>query len=86
MEIYEVEIPKRVQKQLQAVPLPWRDRIKRAITLLEEGAFEGEKMHGIYMGSRKIRVWPYRIYYRVDKSKKMVFILEVKHRGSTDYK
>lgn len=86
MEIYEVEIPRRAQKQIQAVPLPWRDRVKRVINLLGENAFEGKKMHGIYEDTWKVRVWPYRVYYRIDKNKKKIFVLEVRHRGSTWYK
>lgn len=81
-----VQIPRRVEKQIQDVPLPWRDRIRRTIDLLELNPFIGRKMRGKYEGQWKLKVWPYRIYYSLFKQEKMVIILRVKHRGSAGYK
>ena len=86
MNRYEVVIPFRVQKQIQTIPLPWRKRVGRMIELLEENPLLGEKMKADFDDRWKIRVWPYRIFYRIDKQTKIIILVAVRHRGSAGYK
>jgi mRNA-degrading endonuclease RelE of RelBE toxin-antitoxin system len=86
MGTYAVQISRSAAKQIQDIPLPWRDRIGRAIDLLELNPFIGTKMRGEYEGWWKLKVWPYRIYYSMFKQEKTVIIVRVKHRGSAGYK
>jgi len=37
-------------------------------------------LEGEYRGQWSLRVWPYRIIYRVEKRKLIVLILEIAHR------
>lgn len=85
MEQYDVMVPKRPEKQIRDIPLPWRNRIKRAIDFLSQDPFAGEKMKGEFEGRWKLRVWPYRIFYCILKEQKRIIILEVRHRGSVSY-
>lgn len=77
---YFVYISKSVRKSLLCVPPPWLQRVERAIDTLSTDPHIGEKMAGKLAGCSKIRVWPYRIIYRLDKKRKVVEILEVGHR------
>lgn len=86
MASYGVIVARKAEKQLRDIPLPWRERITQAINLLGENALYGKKMRGIYAGRRKMRVWPYRIYYRIEERRKLVSVLEVRHRGGSGYK
>ena len=86
MAAYEVVVPRDVQKQIHSIPLPWQARIERAIDLLAYNPFLGEKMRGEFKEKRKIRVWPYRIFYYICKQDKRILVVEVQHRGSTGYK
>lgn len=86
MNRYEVVIPFRVKKQIREIPLPWRERVGRMIELLEENPLLGEKMKGDFADRWKIRVWPYRVFYRIDKQIKIITLVAVKHRGSAGYK
>ncbi len=76
-----VHVPDPVRKDILQVPLPWRNRIVIAIDHLESDPWYGDKMLGKYKDQYKIRIWPYRILYRVDKKKKVVVINEVGQRG-----
>lgn len=83
---YFVYVSKSIRKSLWRVPSPWLERIERVIDVLSIDPHIGEKMAGKLSGCRKIRVWPYRIIYRLDKDKRVVKILEVNHRGGMSYK
>lgn len=84
-ERFFIKLPTSVQKSMRKIPLPWRERVARAIESLALEPFQGEKMLGRYSHARKIRVWPYRIIYTIDKDKKIISLLEVAHRGSVSY-
>lgn len=83
---YSVYIPNSIRKSLKEIPLPWRERIGKAIDELQKNPFLGEKMWGKLSDKRKIRVWPYRLIYELDKEKKFIVVVEVGHRGSMKYK
>ncbi|PIP24030.1 MAG: type II toxin-antitoxin system mRNA interferase toxin, RelE/StbE family [Candidatus Nealsonbacteria bacterium CG23_combo_of_CG06-09_8_20_14_all_38_19] len=77
---YQVVVPESVVKSLIKIPLPWRERMAKAIDLLPENPFMGEKLWGKLQGKRKIRIYPYRIIYEVDKKKQRIIIFEAGHR------
>lgn len=83
---YFIYISKSIRKSLLGIPSPWSERIEKAINVLKLDPFYGEKMTGKLKNKRKIRVWPYRIIYEVDKPAKIIKILEVGHRGGMAYK
>ncbi len=80
-----VKTPPSVQKSMRKIPFPWIERIRMAIDSISIDPFQGEKMLGRYKHARKVRVWPYRIIYVVDKVNRVVSLLEVDHRGSMSY-
>ena len=82
---YSIFISKSVRKSLLHIPLPWSERIVKAIDLLEKDPYLGEKMKGQLADCYKIRVWPYRVIYKLDKANKAIIIIEVGHRGSISY-
>jgi len=83
---YFVHIPKTPRKSLKKIPLPWQVRIIDALTMLETQPYVGEKMQGEYSDFRKIKVWPYRIIYRIREKTKLIEIMEIEHRGNVSYK
>ncbi|KKS31872.1 MAG: Plasmid stabilization system [Candidatus Amesbacteria bacterium GW2011_GWA2_42_12] len=83
---YFVYISKSIRKSLLRIPSPWIERIGQALDVLETDPHIGEKMAGKLVDCRKIRIWPYRIIYRLDKSRRVVEVLEIGHRGSMSYK
>jgi addiction module RelE/StbE family toxin len=77
---FELIVPKSVGKSLVAIPLPWRERMMKAIDLLPQSPFIGEKLRGKLEGKRKIRVYPYRAIYRIDEKNKQIIVVEAGHR------
>lgn len=81
-----IKIPPVVRKSMRKIPLPWRERIWRALESIAADPFQGEKMLGRYKYLRKVRVWPYRILYNVKMEQRIVELVEVEHRGHMSYK
>ena len=77
---FKISVANSVKKALKKVPLPWQERISKAIDALEEDPLIGEKMWGDLLGKRKLKIWPYRIVYMVDKGEKIVRIIKIGHR------
>lgn len=82
---YYIYVPKSVIKSMRKIPLQWVGRIKRAIDGLELDPNLGDKMSGDRKDKRKIRVWPYRIIYRVNESTRLIEIVEVERKGNMSY-
>ena len=83
---YFVYVSKSIRKSLLRIPSPWSERIENAINALKIDPFYGEKMTGKLKDKRKIRIWPYRIIYKVEKQTKIIKIMEAGHRGEMSYK
>lgn len=74
---YFIYAPNIIVKEMADIPLPWQERIKKAIDFLQLDPYYGEKMQGIFFDLRKIRVWPYRIMYKIDEKKNAILIFAV---------
>lgn len=73
--MYRVVLKRQARKQLQALAQKERVKIQRAIDYLSHDPFAGKKLHGEYAGTYALRVWPYRIIYRVEKKRITVYVL-----------
>lgn len=79
-EKFFIFIPNSVKKDIKKIPFPWQVRVMQAIGVLEHDPFYGEKLSGDLEGKRKIRIWPYRVIYQLDLKKKIIIIVEARHR------
>jgi addiction module RelE/StbE family toxin len=77
---YNVYIPNLVGKSIASIPVDWKERIMKAISLLATNPFMGEKLWGKLQGKRKIRIHPYRIIYEVREKQRQIIITSVGHR------
>ncbi|MFH1769316.1 MAG: type II toxin-antitoxin system RelE/ParE family toxin [Parcubacteria group bacterium] len=82
---YTVYISKSVRRSIKKIAKSWQRRVIRALIELEKEPFLGARMRGQMEGRYKIRIWPYRIIYKVDMSNKVIEVLEVGHRGNISY-
>lgn len=78
--MYKIEIPKKAQKELRALPLKDQQRIVAAFEQLRLNPFTGKKLRGRYEGAWSLRVWLYRILYAVNQDTEIVLILKIGHR------
>ncbi len=86
MERFTVRVANSAKKNLKKIPLPWQKRIIDTLEMLEVNPFIGLSMKGTYKEKCKIRIWPYRIIYRIFKNTRLVEVYEIDHRGGMPYR
>lgn len=78
---YRIEIEKPAEKFIMKLPKPERERIIRAISGLPQNGdikqLKGRKSRGLY----RLRVGDYRIIYRLDNGRLIVFVINAGNRG-----
>jgi mRNA-degrading endonuclease RelE of RelBE toxin-antitoxin system len=52
----------------------------QALDAIEANPFFGKPLHGKYAGQYSVRVWPYRIIYKIYKSELLILVIEFDHR------
>jgi mRNA-degrading endonuclease RelE of RelBE toxin-antitoxin system len=50
------------------------------IDVLAENPLSGKPLQAEYEGLYSLRVWPYRIIYKILKQKLIIEVIEIKHR------
>lgn len=76
----KVLLSKKADENLKSLPQSEQKKIIKKLLLLEADPFAGKKLGGEYTGSWSLKVWPYRIIYRIDKMNKEVLIGSILHR------
>ncbi|MBI2645339.1 type II toxin-antitoxin system RelE/ParE family toxin [Candidatus Uhrbacteria bacterium] len=76
---YLVILPKKVQKDLNAIDSRYVDRIFAALEGLLYDPFLGKRLKGEYRNYYSYRVWPYRIMYSSEKEKLFILIIRIGH-------
>lgn len=76
----KVILSKKTDENLKSLPQSEQKKIIKKLLLLEDNPFVGKKLGGEYFGSWSLKVWPYRIIYRIDKMNKEVLIGSILHR------
>lgn len=78
--MYKVEFTKKAEKHLLKLPMVYQERIRNRIDNLVENPLSGKSLEGEYKGLYSLRVWPYRIIYKILKQKLIIEVIEIKHR------
>jgi mRNA interferase RelE/StbE len=83
--VYNIDLPKRVAKQLDKIPDRDYPSISRAIQNLKQTPrpFGSKKIHE---SLHRIRVGDYRVLYWVDDKAKTIVISKVERRGERTYR
>lgn len=79
---YRVIVSKEAQKNLSKVPVDYAERIRTKIAVLATEPYIGKKLEGRLSNRYSIRIWPYRIIYKIIKQKLIIEVIEIKHRQS----
>lgn len=67
-------------KALKKIPKNWQRRILKAIEPLKQNPFLGKTLKGEFEGFFSLRVWPYRIIYRIERKKLIIVLVDIGHR------
>lgn len=80
--MFTVELTKNSQKQLAKLTKDFQVRIRSSIAVLTIHPLAGKPLVGEYKGLYSLRVWPYRIIYKILKQKLIIEVIDIKHRQS----
>ncbi|OGJ62123.1 hypothetical protein A3A67_05640 [Candidatus Peribacteria bacterium RIFCSPLOWO2_01_FULL_51_18] len=78
--MYSVKLRPKARKELARLSREYQERIAIAIDTLSENPFIGKKLEGKFRGAWTLRVWPYRIIYKIDQVTITVEVLKIRHR------
>lgn len=76
----KVILSKKADENLKSLLQSEQKKITKKLLLLVSNPFAGKKLGGEYFGTWSLKVWPYRIIYRIDKMNKAVLIGSILHR------
>ena len=82
---FRLRLESKAEKQLNNIPSPYKERITITLTSITANPWIGKKLKGEYEGSYSVRVWPYRIIYKIYKHELLVVVFKIKHRGQGAY-
>ena len=77
---HQVIVPKKVQKELDRIPTPFRQRIIVALSVIGNNPYCAKKLEGEHKGEWSFVVWPYRIIYRIKKQGLIILVVKIGHR------
>jgi mRNA interferase RelE/StbE len=77
---YRVLITKEAEKDLAKLTQHKQTLVLRALEGLAESPFLGKALKGELSGVYTLRVWPFRILYRIEKRQLVVLVLSIPHR------
>lgn len=72
-----VILSKDSKKQYERLPKAEKAKIKKKLHALEQNPYGGKKLTGELRGIYSLRVWPYRILYEVNETKKRVEVHKI---------
>ncbi|MEB3882058.1 type II toxin-antitoxin system RelE/ParE family toxin [Lyngbya sp. CCY1209] len=77
---YQIRIPKAVQKQLQKIPDPNKQRIIENLLQMREDPRLGNAIKMKNSQGYRLRIGDYRILYDIDDANQIVTIRRIAHR------
>ena len=77
---YSLTIKPAAQKKIDSIPQLYRTKILNALVYLETDPYLGKKLKGDLKDLYSLRVWPYRIVYKVYKNILIIVVINVAHR------
>ena len=80
MSRYQIVLVKSAEKSLKKLPKTKRARVLKALKELEKAPYLGKSLVGELSGLFSLRIWPYRVIYRIEKNRLIVIVLNIGHR------
>ncbi len=78
---FTLRLKPKVQKNIDKLPEQYRQRVLEILEAIEADPFAGKKLHGQREGHYSVRVWPYRIIYKIYKNELLIVVIDFGHRG-----
>ena len=78
---FTLRVKPKVQKNIDKLSEQYRQRFLGILDAIEADPFSGKKLHGKREGQYSVRVWPYRIIYKIYKNELLILVIDFGHRG-----
>ncbi|MBU1992284.1 MAG: type II toxin-antitoxin system RelE/ParE family toxin [Patescibacteria group bacterium] len=79
---YTIEIEPKAEKELAKLPKRDHDRILVGLAALSNNPYTGKKLRGKHESYYSMRVWPYRIIYKIFNKQLFVVVIRIAQRES----
>lgn len=77
---YGLIISKGAEKEISKLPVKQIKRIRKSFDKILGDPLCGKKLQGRLSGLYSLRVWPYRVIYKIKSRKLLILVLKVGHR------
>ena len=77
---YKIILSNEARKSFKKIKGQDKNKIVVALAGLENNPYLGRKMKGVYAGYYRLRVWPYRIVYRIQQKQLIIFVIAIGQR------
>ena len=78
--MYQIVLKKAAQRSLKKIDERYKKRITQAIFALANDSYLGKQLEGSLRGFYSVRVWPYRIVYKIYQQDLVILVVEIAHR------
>lgn len=78
--MYHVVLSKEARKDLKKIDKRFLPKVEQAIDGLIVNPYLGKALQGDFAGRFSLRVWPYRIIYKIFRNEITILVLAIKHR------
>lgn len=78
--MYRVRLKPKAKKELDRLPGFFKEKVLKSFYNLSWSAYLGKKLGGRFKDHYVLRVWPYRIIYKVVENINLVIIERISHR------
>lgn len=75
----KVLLSQKADENLKSLPKSEQKKIIKKLLLLADSPFAGKKLSGEFFGFRSLKIWPYRIIYRIVQLKKELHVGAILH-------
>lgn len=78
--MYKVILARIAEKDLNKISRKHKPQVIAALFDIKENPYLGKSLKGKFFGYYSLRAWPYRIIYRINKNKSIIFVIRIGHR------
>ena len=78
--MYQVVLKKVAQKNFKKIDKRYKKRIMQTIFALANDPYSGKQLEGSLKDFYSVRVWPYRIVYKIYQQDLVILIVGIDHR------
>ena len=77
--MHQIILAKSAKKDLDKIASNYKLRITAALFDLKEDPYLGKALKGKFKDCYSLRVWPYRIIYKIYKKDLVIFVIRIGH-------